>query len=1252
MRRRAGRLRNNTAWRGALLATALALPGAGLAAPAPVHARAVAAAQPPATVMDGNARFEVLTPTLVRMEYATDGKFQDGSTINVVNRDFPVPAYSTYVQDGWRIIKTDKVTLRYQEGSGPFSPANTEVDLMAGSSPVTAHPAWSNPPCEFGQVCQAEYGQLSGGASVATDHSGYTGTGFAAGYQNTGASDSYVVNDVPATGDYTLAIREANYPASSADGGACMPRTLSEYVNGTDVGTVTLPATASWDDWTTVTTTVHLAAGQDTLALARDPDDCGNVNVDYVSLSAAGQPLPQPQPAPASHNLGGWYRSLDGRSGPVALHDGLLSTDGWYLLDDSQTPLWTADGWAQPRPRHSGSYQDGYLLGYGHDYKTALSEFAQLTGPAPLLPEWAFGNWYSRYYPYRASDYTGSLVPAFRQHNVPLDVLVIDTDWKNPSTWNGWNWNPALFPDPAAFLSWAHQQGLHTTLNIHSSIQGDDPQFPAANQLAGGLIPNGGNNYVWDWSNPQQAASYFSLHQPFEKQGVDFWWLDWCCDSSRASMAGITPDTWINYLYAKDLTDKGKRGFAFSRMGSSLQNWDGSYPEGPWAEHRYDVHFTGDTYATWDMLSFEDYFTIREGNIGLPYVTHDIGSFNGPPPGGPHDPDDLYARWVQLGAFQPVLRLHSNHGDRLPWSYGPAAEASAEDAMRLHEALIPYSYTAAREAYDSGVPMVRGMYLDYPDTPAAYSFGHEYMYGDNMLVAPVTTAGNVAPAKVWFPPGTWVDYFTGAQYQGPSVQTITEPLDRMPVFVKAGAIVPEQSSQDYLGQNPGAAEILKVYPGGDGSYRLYNDAGEGLGYQRGAYTWTPVSHTSNGNGEEVVTIGAAQGSFPGQPASRTFDVQAVDASQPASVRVNNTELPHVADGASGPGWWYDAGAHVVHVGLPPQAARDSVTVALEGTHQVQVPPPPVVGVSLQAGAMTAGSASTVSATVTNYGPGTASNVTAKLPAPAGWTVTPAAPASVGSLAAGAWKKVTWQVTPGQLTGPITQQQLQATAAYAWGDGAQQGSASDAATVYVSSPVQAPFKTYASTSPAYFGQQAGNLAVATDGADTWTGNDEYGAVYQPAGAGDTSTAVVKVGRQDNTSDWAKAGLMMRDDMTKAGGSPGYAMIAVTPGNGVAFQWDGDGNGYLDGNVNTGTGTAAAPIWLKLVRSGSQFTGYYSTDGTTWTQVASATVPGAASAEDAGVFLTSHAPGTIGEADFSGFQVSPAPAAPATARNARP
>src|SRR5258708_6526120 len=712
---------------------------------------AAAVAARGATVSAGAARFEVLGDGLIRMEYSPNGNFESLPTVNVLNRRFPVPSYQAAVRNGWLTIATSAATLRYRLGSGPFGPSNVAVSFRNAGQATTVSPAWQNE-CPYDQACDAGAAALVGPASIQTNHASYQSVaGFIAGLgQGNSAGANWTVLGAPA-GPAQVTLRYANYLGAL---GGPAPRTIDLVVNGTDTGPVTLPPTASWDDWSTVTTDVSLTAGTNTVGVLCASGASCNVNVDTLSLSPAG-------------------------SAPPA---------------------------------------------------------------EPLLDESHFGVWYSDFFPYTPSDYDNTLIPAFRANNVPLDGLSVDTDWKSPNQWDGWEWNPALFSDPQAFLKFAKSQGIDVTLNVHASIADNDPQLAATQALAGGALTDNtcfsGPCQTWDWSQVAQAESYFALHQPYESQGVDFWWLDWCCDASTVSMPGLTPDAWINHLYAMDLASKGQRGFVLSRTGSSFQNPDEVYPAGPWSGHTSTLAFTGDTWGTWNNLAFQAQLSADEASIDEPYVSNDIGSFLGPPPGNPQDDADLYARWVQLGTFQPVLRLHSSAGNRLPWDYPQPANSVAASFLRLREALVPYTYTLADQATATGLPITRPLYLDYPDQADAYTNPGEYLYGPDMLVAPVTTPGNVTTERVWFPPGTWTDWFTGATFHGPSAQTLTVPLDRMPVFVKAGGIIPEQAPMDHVGARPGAPVTLRVYPGGSSTFPVYQDAGSGPRYQQGQYRRT------------------------------------------------------------------------------------------------------------------------------------------------------------------------------------------------------------------------------------------------------------------------------------------------------------------------------------------------------------------------------------------------------------------------------
>jgi glycosyl hydrolase family 31/uncharacterized protein DUF5110/starch binding protein with CBM20 domain/alpha-galactosidase-like protein len=706
--------------------------------------------------------------------------------------------------------------------------------------------------------------------------------------------------------------------------------------------------------------------------------------------------------------LGGWYRGLDyyaGQAGPVdqlTLHPGMLDRDGWYLLDDTTTAVRTADDQLAARPAHTGAYQDGYLFGYGHDYRRGLADLRTLTGPSVLPPEWAFGTWFSKYQAYSAADYRTRLLPAFEANRVPLDSLVMDTDWKAPNAWAGWNFNTTLFPDPAGFLAELTAQGINPTLNVHAAISGDDPRFAAAQATAKGkLAPAASsfapNPYRFDWGDPDQAAAFAQLHQPFEQQGVRQWWLDYCCDDSTVSTPGVTPDSWVNELYRRDGVARGLRGFALSRIGASFPAYTTVGASGPWAEHRSTVHFTGDTEATFATLAFAAAMTPAEGSIGQSYVSHDIGSF-----AGKHLSDDLYLRWVQLGAFQPILRLHSDHGDRLPWEYSDAVSGPAADFLRLRESLVPYLYTAARQNYDTGLPMSRALYLSWPEQDEAYRHDTEYTLGDSLLVAPVTTPGLSTTTSVWFPPGTWTDFFTGATFRGPATRTVGATPGRMPVYVRAGGIVAQREGDVNVAHQDPARLTLTAYPHAPGTTSVYEDAGEGLGYRSGQYARIPVRYAEGRRSS--LTVGPVAGGYPGAPATRHYTAAFAGVGRPHVV---------TADGRPAP-WAYDAATHRLTVTVPATASSRAVTVAHDGA-VLTVAPQPAVDVTFTApDGLQSGATSTLVTTAHNAGPGTVTGVSATVAAPGGWVVTPRTPTTAASLAPGATFTATYDVVP---TGP-------------------------------------------------------------------------------------------------------------------------------------------------------------------------------------------------------------------------------------------
>jgi hypothetical protein len=301
-------------------------------------------------------------------------------------------------------------------------------------------------------------------------------------------------------------------------------------------------------------------------------------------------------------------------------------------------------------------------------------------------------------------------------------------------------------------------------------------------------------------------------------------------------------------------------------------------------------------------------------------VSHDIGSFH-----GNHLTDDMYARWVQLGTFQPIDRLHSDHGDRLPWNYSAAADAGAERFLRLREALVPYTYTLAAQAHSTGVPIIRPLYLDYPANSEAYSFNQEYLYGDNVLVAPITTpddANGNGSVSAWIPPGTWTDYFTGTSYTGPATVTITDPLSAMPVLIRSGGILPTRT--DYVqdaAAKPLTALTLSVAAGADGSFALYQDSGEGAGYRGGQSTSTPISWN---DGARTLTVGADSGGFSGAATQRAYTLRLSNISAPTAVFVDGAQVPETA-------WAYNPNLRTTTVVTSALPVSSTHTITMTGS---------------------------------------------------------------------------------------------------------------------------------------------------------------------------------------------------------------------------------------------------------------------------------------------------------------------------------
>lgn len=520
----------------------------------------------------------------------------------------------------------------------------------------------------------------------------------------------------------------------------------------------------------------------------------------------------------AIEDLKGTACTLDRADGAVELESGILSRDGFAVMEDSKTAFLAEDQWPKAKDRES---VDLYFFGYGHDYLGALKDFYHLTGATPLLPRYALGNWWSRYYRYSEESYL-RLMDGFREKGIPFSTAVIDMDWhltdiprKYGSGWTGYTWNPELFPDPKRFMDKLHEMGMKVTLNVHPAdgVRAHEEMYlPMAKEL--GVDYEKEDKIPFEAGNRKFLEAYFKyLHHTNEERGVDFWWLDWQ-QGSRGSAPGVDTLWLLNHLHFLDSGRDGKKPLTFSRYAGL-------------GSHRYPVGFSGDTYSTWESLDFQPYFTATASNAGYTWWSHDIGGHQG----GRRD-DELAVRWLQLGVFSPIMRLHSTANEfygKEPWNYNLIAEKIMTEFLQLRHKLIPYLYSMNYQTHCNGLPLVQPMYYHHEENEA-YEVPNQYYYGTEMMVCPITVPGDkdtlLAEVDAWLPEGDWFDFFTGRYYRGGKKMKVFRSLDTIPVFVKAGGILPlaKDCSRSHL-ENPGELEV-HIWNGREGSFDLYEDSGD------------------------------------------------------------------------------------------------------------------------------------------------------------------------------------------------------------------------------------------------------------------------------------------------------------------------------------------------------------------------------------------------------------------------------------------
>lgn len=549
-----------------------------------------------------------------------------------------------------------------------------------------------------------------------------------------------------------------------------------------------------------------------------------------------------------------------------------------------------------------------YYFMAGPNYKTVLASYRKLTGTAPMLPKWAYGYGQSREH-YKSAEELISTVEEYRRRKIPLSFIIQDWQSWEPGKWGQKSFDPVRYPDPDAMTEQLHQMGAALMVSIWPNLNGMGENQKELLQ-AGYML---GNRSTYDAFRKEARDMYWKqANEGLFQHGVDAWWCD-CSEPFEADWIGFTqrPEPHermrINTEAAKTYLDGGEwtayslchsRGIYEGQRAVTGEKRVVNLTRSSFAgQHRYaTITWSGDIGSNWETLSRQTPEGLNFSAAGEPYWSFDIGGFFASPgrdwfrtgeyPQGNQDLGyrELYTRWLQLGTFVPMMRSHGTDTNREIWNFGeegtPFYDAIAK-FIRLRMALLPYIYSQAAAVTRRGDTFLTPLGLDFPNDPTALEIKDQFLFGPALLVCPVThpmyyesgskpLEGVKKTRTVYLPAGCgWYDFWTGQYYQGGRTLEADAPLEKIPLYVKAGSILPMGPAVEYPVQDVHPELTLHVYPGASGSFILYDDEGDSYRYEKGAFTETKLVWDDS---SRTLTIGSRQGAYDGMPQSQTYRV--------------------------------------------------------------------------------------------------------------------------------------------------------------------------------------------------------------------------------------------------------------------------------------------------------------------------------------------------------------------------------------------
>jgi len=558
-----------------------------------------------------------------------------------------------------------------------------------------------------------------------------------------------------------------------------------------------------------------------------------------------------------------------------------------------------------------------------------IDAYSRLTGRTPMPPRWATGYLQSRY-GYASEPEFRSLMDNFRSRQIPCDVLIFDLDWyahgnsQRQIRMGDLAWSQEHFPNALEFQKELDRRGFKAITIVEPQIWSSSDNYREV--VDKGLVAREGSGkpYVFkhwgtsdsvllDYLNPAAGKWFANKVREIRETGVDGWWTDLNepeddhldmvfsgrPDNGAHNLQALLQHKAMAEMYAEQYPDE--RLFIMSR-GGFVGDW--RYGSGIWS---------GDVNSSWGHFRNQVPIGISAGLSGYGFWNSDTGGFNGKPS------PEMFTRWMQFSAFCPVFRAHGSHQPREPWAFGKEAEQNIKKIMELRYRLSPYHYTTFFELHQSGKPPIRALFLEFPEDKQAYEVDSQYMYGPWLLVAPVTAAG-AHSRRVYLPAGTWTDFWTEKTYQGPAKIIAQAPLDRIPLFVREGAVIPMGPLMQYMGEKPRDQITLHVYPGaGKSAYQIYDDDGASNDYLKGAYTLTPV--LVNPGKELELKVGPRQGSFEGMSKNPSWVVVCHNSAKPSAVTLSGQPVAYRSQDVEevlpdGPGWSHDSAKNLVKIYIP------------------------------------------------------------------------------------------------------------------------------------------------------------------------------------------------------------------------------------------------------------------------------------------------------------------------------------------------